>query len=204
MAPRTLLLLALLLLGPGVRARAGDPPPTPEAIDAAIDRGVDWLLAERKPDRTWGDAGPTALVLFTLLDAGLPPDHDVFSSRSLRRRIRSRDVDDTYDAALLVLVGRDAPQLVPPSELRTFVGMLEGGQARNGQWSYGLDRVADAGDNSNTQFAVLALGAATGLGVRVDPRVLERAWRWWRTAQQSDGGFGYSSGGARRARARAP
>ena len=54
----------------------------------------------------------------------------------------------------------------------------------------------DVGDNSNTQFAVLALGAAVGEGLKVGKRTLERAEAWWRSCAQPDGGFGYSSGGS--------
>ena len=48
-----------------------------------------------------------------------------------------------------------------------------------------------------TQFAVLALGAAVGAGLPVDEEVLRRAWTWWRTSPQKDGGFGYASGGSK-------
>ena len=50
-------------------------PPPPEAFDAAIDRGVLYLLEKQKPRGSWGpsgkDIGPTALAVHALLHAGI-------------------------------------------------------------------------------------------------------------------------------------
>ena len=81
--------------------------------------------------------------------------------------------------------------------MQRLADALVRGQAANGQWTYPLKPGERVGDNSNTQFAVLALGAAAGAGLPIDETVLKRACLWWRSSVQSDGGFGYSSGGSR-------
>jgi len=180
-------------------------------VDQAIEQGVAWLLDEQRADGTWGTGsrafGHTVLVAFTLLHAGLEEDagHKGFD-RAIRwldrngpglRRARDKDAD-TYGTSLLVLLLR-ARGLAAEPRMRRAVAILERSQAANGQWSYAPragPKGHEAGDNSNTQFAVLALGSALGEGVPVDDEVLKRAWAWWRRAAQKDGGYGYASGGS--------
>lgn len=57
--------------------------------------------------------------------------------------------------------------------------------------AYGTD-----GDNSNSQYAALGLRACYDMGILIPKEVLERAIAWWETNQNSDGGWGYSPGGA--------
>lgn len=204
------LLGLLALAAPVPAARAADPP-APGAVDEAIEKGVAWLLDEQRADGTWGTGsrafGHTVLVALTLVHAGLEEDA---GCRAFDRAIhwldrngpglrRTRDQDaDTYSTSLLVLLLR-ARGLAAEPRMRRAVALLERGQAANGQWSYAPKaggKGHDAGDNSNTQFAVLALGSALGEGVPVDDEVLERAWSWWRSSAQEDGGYGYASGGS--------
>ena len=65
--------------------------------------------------------------------------------------------------------------------------------SRKGAWNYS-QRVGD-GDNSNTQFAMLALNEAERVGVTVDPRVWRLAQEYWLSTQQSDGSWGYKPSG---------
>ena len=204
-----LLLAFLLALGPAPAA-ADDPLPAAAAVDAAIDQGVAWLLGEQRADGTWGSGsrafGHTALAAYALLHAGLEPDDKGFA-KALRwldrhgpalKRTPDKEAD-TYSTALLVLLLRDRGLAGEPRMGRA-VAVLAKSQAANGQWSYAPKagrKGHDAGDNSNTQVAVLALGAAVGAGLPVDEATLQRAWAWWRGSAQADGGFGYASGGSK-------
>ena len=61
--------------------------PRPEVVNAAIDRGMDFLLRSQNRDGSWGldvnrwkpwdehRDGPTSLALYALLRCGLRPDH---------------------------------------------------------------------------------------------------------------------------------
>jgi hypothetical protein len=51
------------------------------------------------------------------------------------------------------------------------------------------------GDNSNSQYAALGLRACLDADIDVDPQVLALAQKWWRGAQNSDGGWGYNDRG---------
>jgi hypothetical protein len=187
-------------------------------VDLAIEKGVAWLLQEQQPQGSFGPSGPdalgpTALAALALMHAGLreggPADQDKRLTKALRfldetgpgRAGRSDRDPGTYATSLLVLVlaarGREAD--LP--RVQRLADLLARTQAKNGQWSYAGEPGdtgrggPEVGDNSNTHFAVLALGTASGLGVQVPPETLARARGWWIACQAEDGGYAYSSGG---------
>lgn len=221
-SPRALLLLLLLpaLVG-GAASQAGADPELvePAAIDDALAKGVAYLLGKQRANGTWGtgskELGHTALATFALLHAGLREDQLGRPAKRLRRafafldrhgpgRAGKREEDPgTYTTALLLLLLRERGRPIDRARMQRLTDLLVRTQAANGQWWYygrpgrtGKTGAA-TGDNSNTQFAVLALAAATGEGLVVPRATLERAREWWRSSVQSDGGFGYASGGSR-------
>lgn len=208
-------LVALCLLGLTLAAPAtagGGALPSPPEIDAAIERGVEWLLEEQKPQGAWGSArhavGRTALAVFALLHCGLAEGQGTPESRRLTRALRyldrfgagrsdRRERDTrTYEASLLLLLLRARGRPEDRPRMQRLAALLCRTQARNGQWWYDGEKDALAGDNSNTQFAVLALGAAHGEGLELSLQTLQRAGRWWQESGGSEGGFGYASGGS--------
>jgi len=52
-----------------------------------------------------------------------------------------------------------------------------------------------AGDNSNSQYALLGLRAAMDCSIEFPEEVLKRARAWWESAQGADGGWGYKATG---------
>ena len=65
---------------------------------------------------------------------------------------------------------------------------------RKGSWAYSARE--GTGDNSNTQFALLALGEAERVGVDIDDRVWRLAQTYWSDSQRPDGSWGYRPGDA--------
>ena len=63
---------------------------------------------------------------------------------------------------------------------------------RKGAWSY----PGPGGDNSNSQFAVLALYDAQRVGAEVSRETWELAADYWRSTQNDDGSWGYMPGDA--------
>jgi hypothetical protein len=62
---------------------------------------------------------------------------------------------------------------------------------RRGMWAYS-DRQG-GGDNSNTQFAMLALFEAERVGVKIDPKVWRASLDYWSRTQRADGSWGYTA-----------
>jgi hypothetical protein len=66
-------------------------------------------------------------------------------------------------------------------------------QVAAGSWSYN-DQKFQSGDNSNTQYALLGLNAASEAGVSIDPQVWALSRFYFERTQNGDGGWGYHAG----------
>jgi hypothetical protein len=140
---RRSLVLALLTLGLAVTpsARAVDQ----DAIDKAIDRGVEHLRKMQRADGTWpnGEMGATALAGLTLLECGVPPSDPALKKAAEAVRKASGDLTHTYSLALAVLfldrLGEEAD--VPLIE--SFTVRLLAGQNADGGWHYHCPNVPE-------------------------------------------------------------
>ncbi len=146
--PRTAILARLLLafvpvLAPvdaSAQARKVDAPPVDqERIDAAIERGAEFLR-QRVP--RFGPAFPSSeLVVYTLLHAGVPIDDPVLAEGIAW--VSSLDVERlefkerTYRVAVaaMTLEALNAP--LYRGRIAQFAQFLVCNQCENGQWSYG-------------------------------------------------------------------
>ena len=203
---RTILISGLLGLGSagiclGIGAgptRSGLPS---DAVDAAIERGVDWLLAAQGIDGSWRTyaphrrpAGVTALGVFTLLKCGLPAEHPAV--RKGLAFVFAREPSGTYTASISLMVlaalGSEHPLAERADDLREY--LLD--NMEHAGWGYPSNSKGEDpaySDNSNTQYALLALDAA----VRLEGKVSQGEWADAGEAllgrQRSDGGWAYQS-----------
>jgi hypothetical protein len=181
------------------------PPLPPDAIQRSIERATEWLIRQQQPDGSWQAmrsdnqrVGATGLVLLALANAGVPADHPAMK-RSLDW-MRSQKPEETYAVSLqtmaLAMVSPAADRVI----LERNVAWLESAQVNQGRaagsWTYGQARGAGAGDNSNSQFAVLALHEAARAGVRVRDETWTLAQQYWNSCANSDGSWGYTIGSA--------
>lgn len=148
--------------------------PAPEVeqaqIDAAIDRGVAWLLSAQELDGSWrfhSDSylsGQTALSLYTLLKCGVARDHP--SVVRALRFLGTQDDRRTYTlGCLLMALAEHDPEGHREWIERSVEELLEA-QGRGFSYPGGHE------DLSLTQYAALGLRAASKAGVEVD----QRAW----------------------------
>ncbi len=205
------LLLAVLLAGIDAPADV-----TGQNVKDAIARGAAHLKAGQREDGSWGynwqinrashayDPGLTALVTLALRLAGLPPD-DPAIAHAVKYLLAAPD-DNTYSAALKIMALAEVDREKYAAEIVRAVEFLVRTQLPNGQWTYGEAegilaqmQVAraiwpdyGAGDNSNTQFALLALHVARQCGVPVPERIWKASDDHFTKTQQKDGGWGYS------------
>lgn len=154
--------------------------------------------------------GHLALVLYAALMAGLEPAAPL--ARSALAEIERLPWEETYSVALAILAleasglergaagpGSTRPRVrkhpLPP-RARALLAQLAAWLVRarlpgRGQWSYRPPQAEGAvpphGDNSNTQFAVLALHAARRSGVAVPPELWREVAEHFLRAQQSQG-----------------
>ena len=189
--PITLVLLTAVSIAPAARAEV-----TAEQLRDAIQDGVDYLRGRQRADGSWpewrGKEGTiTSLVALALLNAGVPPE-DEQMQRALRY-LRGLRLKETYGTSLQTMVfceaepGKDAPRIAGN------VAWLEKAQVRSGPykgaWSYA--EPGSEGDNSNSQFALLALHEAEQAGVEVKDQTWRLARDYWERCQNDDGSWSY-------------
>jgi hypothetical protein len=194
-----LLTLAILAIARPVRAEV-----TAAQVDESIRQGVDFLLRRQGPDGNWTErpgepGGVTALATLALLNCGLKKDHPQVK-KALDYLNAKDDPAQTYSTSLQIMVFCHADPIQYKNKVRILAGRLESIQVRGegnetkGGWSY---RSKDArADNSNTQFAMLALHEAERIGVKVSDQTWQLALNYWTQPgmQHPNGGYGYERG----------
>jgi hypothetical protein len=167
---------------------------TAQQVREAIDRGIAYLKQQQKVDGTWDEwlgqpGGTTALCTLALLNAGVEPsDPQIQKSLSYLRKLKP---ERTYVTSLQTMVfARAEPQrdmLLISRNVKWLesVQIMEG--PSKGAWSYPQGR----GDNSNSQFALLALHEAERAGVQVSNKTWRLAQAYWEDCQNMDGSWGY-------------
>lgn len=220
-----------------------------DAVQKAIERGVEFLKGAQNADGTWPSAqwtvGATALAGLTLLECGAAPEEESVQKAAEVVRKSSLLTTHTYILSLSVLFldrlgnPEDVPLIesmavrllqgqnaslgwtyhcpaLPIAESRRLEARL--GQSRelvgskqppkprtNGRPKFTslpkeiqdqVNMVSKKGnplqisDNSNTQFAMLALWVARRHGIPVGP-ALAKVDKRFRNSQNGDGGWGY-------------
>ena len=168
---------------------------TAEQVRQAIERGVGYLKSQQRIDGSWTDAlgfegGISSLSTLALLNSGVAPE-DPAMQKALGY-LRKLKAEKTYVVALQTMVFARAEPQRDLSLIRGNVKWLEGKQILvgdyKGAWSY---PGTNEGDNSNSQFALLALYEAEQVGVAANSRTWALAQRYWEKCQNSDGSWGY-------------
>ena len=204
MRSRTLLITALAAIvasTPAARVAAqAQPSLTADQVRNSIRQGVEYLLNEQSGQGTWDDmvqypGGVTALCTLALLTAGVEPSHPKMD-KSLDY-LRKLQPDKTYTVALQTMAlceGDPARDLALIQKNVLWLSRVQITRGPNaGAWSYPSPD-GMGGDNSNSQFAVLALHEAERVGAKVDPAVWKRAAEYWKGCQNPDGSWSYMSG----------
>jgi hypothetical protein len=146
----------------------------------------------------YGNTGVTGLVVLSLLSSGLPPDHAVVAKglRFLRTAQEPQGGFETYQCSVMLMALAAAKQERDSLRIQSLAHRLESFQVlrgeRIGMWNYG--RGLGWEDNSNTQFALLALREAAVAKVDIKRRTWELAEAHYIDTQNRDGGWGYHIG----------
>jgi hypothetical protein len=191
-------------------------------INGAITKGIAYLKSIQQGDGSWPypaapqaedmTAGLTALGLYALSASKVPPD-DPAIRKGLRwtegkKASYATGTHSTYSASLLVLALTRIDPVGQRGRIHRLADSLVGGQLGSNMWTYQLgksgtrgkgrgegDRLrgVQGGDNSNSQFAVLALWAASALaGYEVPTATWQRIQAFYALTQLPQGTWGYT------------
>lgn len=181
---------------------------TPEKVRDAIEKGIRFLRKNvQDPNKgAWQEyvgqpGGVTSLATLALLESGVPVD-DALIQKSLiylRGFSGTNQPKKTYAVALQTMVFCAAEPEKDMALIRSNAAYLESiqirGGERSGMWSYGkLGEGGGGGDNSNTQFALLALDQAANIGVKINEQTWRLSYNYWKSTQNANGSWGYLPG----------
>ena len=202
-------IVPLLVIASGLPLFAIAPAPargavTRDEVENAIREGVRYLKKRQGPDGTWPDggevprAGTTCLATLALLTAGEPANSpNVARALKNLRELGPEQLRSVYTVALQTMVFAAAEPRLDIHRIANNVQALEQWQIKPGDrllwpgsWTYPA-RPSNS-DNSNTQYALLGLNAASEVGVPVKPEVWTLARDYWQACQRNDGGWGYT------------
>ena len=194
---RTIAILLLSVATLGLATQPVAAQVTAEDVREAIRRGAQFLKRSRQNRDQWPeimsyDGGVTSLCTLALLNAGFGPrDPDVAAALQYLRRLGNPE--STYATSLQTMVfcagepERDRALILRNVKWLEEIQFREGPTA--GGWGYrSTDKIPD---ESNTQFALLALHEAALAGVNVNPQVLRRSAAFWQQRQHPTGAWDY-------------
>ena len=171
---------------------------TAEQVRGAIERGVEFLKRQQLADGSWQEIAPimaggvTGLCTLALLNCGVPvEDPQISAALAILRQIQPVA---TYPTALQTMVFSTAEPDKDAQLVRRNVRWFEETQLRDtrrkGMWSYPVGE----GDNSNSQFAILALLRSATIGREGRRAAPAAALAYWQATQNADGSWGYQPG----------
>ncbi len=206
MRPTTTIILFVLLFTIPEISTGKDTPPQKIAdeklqklIDESIDRGAEWLAGTQAPNGSFAaelgqPLGGTALSVLALLHSGMAPDHDVIRRAFEFMRILHRASGSsrhTYSASVSIMAlaeyrrARGELSKEDRDWLASLVTFLLKSRTAGGAWRYPGPR--DGFDNSNTQYALLALKEARRSGVPVPEEVFAKVLTHFISRQERRG-----------------
>jgi hypothetical protein len=177
---------------------------TPQEVRDAITKGCNYLLSKQRPDGSWGDhplqpTGLTALCTLSLLHCGLTPQNSPGVEKAIGWLEKQPLPRATYAASLQVMVYCLADSKAHKLRIKELAGWLEEHQIKEGKFKGGWSYFDQGGkpDNSNSQFAMLALHEAERAGVKIKDQTWQLALNYWTQEgmQYADGSWGYELGG---------
>jgi RNA polymerase sigma factor (sigma-70 family) len=183
--------------------------PFGEQVERAIRRGVRFLKSQQRDDGSWLDVeiesrtGTTSLVTLALVSAGEKPDSPaVRKALEYLRRFGPDQLRSTYAISLQTQVFAAAEPARDQLRIAANVRWLESAQMSQadrqfspGAWTYSDFKRARPGDNSNTQFALVGLSAASDAGLPVKLIVWKLSRFYWERTQKRDGSWAYTADG---------
>lgn len=177
----------------------------------AIEHGLAWLAFRQRADGSWStNVALNSLPMLAFLSAGRPKDPVV--ERGLDFVLEQQAPDGAFTAGGAMMYGhgittlllaeltgmtkRDADARAALEKAVTLIlrsQAIEKADIHAGGWRY--EPTSTDSDISVTVWQIVALEAASDVGVSVPREAMERAIAYVKRCEHSQGGFGYQPGG---------
>jgi hypothetical protein len=180
-----------------------------ERVNAAIDRGLEYIHSKQRKDGGWHNNNAiNGLATLAFLGRGHVPGRGKYPDvleKSKQFMLASANPQTGFVSfstmyehglatlALAELYGMD-PDPDLEDKLRKAVALIEKTQSPAGGWRY--SPTPDNQDLSVTVMQIVALRAASNAEIPVSPKVIEKAVAYVRRCGAPTGGYGYEGPGA--------
>lgn len=184
-----------LAAGAGLSSGAVQAQVDARMVNESIEAGVNYLKRQQAPHGTWKEysdvqpGGVTSLCTLALLSCGVPPDDEAVAKAL--RQLRAVEPTKTYAASLQTMVFCMATPTRDRALIARNANWLVAKQVAQGSVRGGWGYPSDNADNSNSQYALLALHEAERVGVQVEDGAWKAALDYWLKMQNADGSWGY-------------
>lgn len=164
-------------------------------VNESIEAGVGYLKRQQGPQGPWKEyneaqpGGVSSLCTLALLSCGVPPEDE--SVAKALRYLRTIEPSKTYAVSLQTMVFCMATPTRDRAIIARNTEWLVREQVKRGELRGGWGYPGDNADNSNSQYALLALHEAERVGVHVDESAWQAALDYWLKMQNTDGSWGY-------------
>ena len=161
----------------------------------AVDRGVSYLKGHATQLKDAGEAGISALAM---IKAEVPKNDPDFLATVARFAVtfgkdgtyqpETKGGPDIYEAAVVCLALVNLEPIDYKPQIDLVAQYIMGKQMASGGWDYSN---RTQGDESMTQYALLALWEAESAGILVRPEVWDHAARYYLSVQSGGGSWTY-------------
>jgi hypothetical protein len=176
-----------------------------EQVNAAIDRGLEYIVSKQRKDGGWhNNNAVNGLALLAFMGRGHVPGRGRYPDvldRGKKFVLASENANikgymsfgSMYEHGLATLAMAEMYGMDPDPELeeklRRAVALIEKTQSPLGGWRY--NPTPDNQDLSVSVMQIVALRAANNAEIPVNPKVVEKAIEYLRRCAHPAGGFGY-------------
>lgn len=180
-----------------------------DQVNAAIDRGLEWVASKQKRDGSWhNNQAVNGLALLSYMGRGHVPGRGRYPDvleRAKRFMLASANpqtgyvsFNSMYEHGLATLALAEMYGMDPDPELekavRKAVELIEKSQSPRGGWRYAP--TPDNQDLSVSVMQIVALRAASNAGIPVSEQVINKAVGYVRQCAGPSGGYGYEGPGS--------
>lgn len=214
---------AAVLVTTAITVRADKPaaPATqvPKEVQAAREKGLDWLTKNQAKDGSWGTTWSVAVTSFACLSYLSASDEPYAGERgkalvkglhyllkmqkdgmfvNQRGWIHGQGfatlaLSEAYGRSLFCKTKPDIDLKLVRKTVVQAVGLIEKNQSTSGGWWYEPGQPGQH-EGSTTVCAVQALVSASNYGIKINRQVLDKGFEYLKKCQTNMGGFNYSLG----------
>ncbi|MBI5723080.1 MAG: DUF4159 domain-containing protein [Planctomycetes bacterium] len=177
-----------------------------QAVEAAINKAVQYVLSEQRADGSWepfaeggGRApqtdGPTAMCIYTLVASGISAK-DPRIAKALDWLVKpANQAKLTYSTAFRCLAWHAVNKQLDNKYMKNLAADVDLliKSTENGSYNYvtnGKDKAA-GGDNSNSQYGLYGVWTGARAGIEVPRDYWDKCLKRWIACQHADGGWNY-------------